>query len=118
MVRNILEEFANYMESKDYVLTFLLTILFLFFSFVGYTRFAVTEIIDKWGVPHNIHISYYGFPFEMIGILNPIGTMENYYLKISDIGLVRILWSGVFINFILYFLLALILVYTFKRLTS
>jgi hypothetical protein len=118
MVRHVLEEFTDYIESRDYILAFLLTLLFLFFSFVGYTRFAVTEIVDKWGTSHSIHISYYGFPFEMVGILNPIGTMENYYLKISDISLVRILWNGLFLNFIIYFLLAFILVYAFRRLTG
>jgi hypothetical protein len=115
-MKNIFKDVENQMEAREFILTLLLAGLFLFLSFVGYTRFSMTEITDKWGVPHKIHISYYGFPFEMIGVLNPIGTMENYYINVSGISLVRVLWDGLFLNFFLFFLLAFGIVYSVTRL--
>ena len=114
-MKNIFEGFENYIEAREFIVSMLLTGVFLFLSFVGRTRLAMTDIIDKWGMPHEIHISYYGFPFEMIGVLNPIG-MENYYINTSGISLIRIVWVGLFLNFVLYFLLAFALVYSFRRL--
>jgi len=115
-MRNIFEDVGNRIGEKELILILLLTAIFLLVSFVGHTRFAMTEITDKWGTPHEIHVSFYGFPFEMIGILNPLGTMENYYISMTEIGLVQLLWGGLLLNAVLYFLLALTLVYSFKRL--
>lgn len=115
-MKNIFEGLESYIEAREFIVTMLLTGLFLFLSFVGRTRLVTTEIIDKWGIPHEIHISYYGFPFEMIGVLNPLGIMENYYISTSGISLIQIVWVGLLLNLVLYFLLAFLLVYLFRRL--
>jgi len=120
-MKKTLEGIGNYMQFREIVLSFLLTEVFMLVSFVGYTRFSTTEITATiGGVPetHEIRISYYGFPFEMIGVLNPFGIMENYWVSRSGEGLVRIIWRGIFTNFVLYFLLAFLVVYLFRRLSS
>lgn len=117
-MKNIFEGFENYIEAREFIITMLLAGLFLFLSFVGHTRLTMTEITDKWGQKYNIHISYYGFPFEMIGILNPLTSRENYVIQTSGISILRIEWVGLFLNFVLYFFLALALVYSFRRLKS
>jgi hypothetical protein len=115
MMRNIFEDVESYMQARELLISFLLTGVFLFLSFVGRTRFSTIEVVDKWGELHMIHVSYYGFPFEMIAMLNPIGMMENYWANLGDLGsLARILWGGLFLNFVLYFLLAFVLVYLFR----
>lgn len=106
------------MHAKELVISFLLTVVFLFISFVGSTRLSTIQIVDKWGESHVIHISYYGFPFEMIAILNPIGTMEEYWINNSAASLFQMVGGGLFLNFILYFSLAFVIVYLFKRLRS
>jgi hypothetical protein len=104
------------MHGREYILTILLTAMLLLLSFVGYTKFTAIQIADRLGVQHDIHISYYGFPFQMIGILNPIGDLEAYYLGASGAGLVRILWDGLFLNFFLFFGISFAIVYASTRL--
>lgn len=122
-MENIFEKIGNYMQARELISSILLTGVFLFSSFVGHTRFSTTEItiIEKQVVgpeTHTIHISYYGFPFGMMGVLNPLGFMENYWVGFYEGGLVQIFWDGLFLNFVLYFLLALAIVYVLKRLSS
>lgn len=119
MIKNIGGDIANYMQTKELILSLLLTGLFLFLSIVGYTQLSTTEITivgPGFRESHIIHIVYYGFPLEMIGVLNPIGEMEYYWVYVSGSGLTRILWNGLFLNFVLYFLLAFTIVYLFRRL--
>lgn len=122
---NIFEEIGNYMQERELIISLLLTVIFLFLSFVGYTRLSTAEItiIEHQGTPwesppetHTIHISYYGFPFEMVGVFNPLGSTENYWMGFYDGGLIQILWGGLFLDFVLYFLLAFAIVYVLKRL--
>ncbi len=117
-MRKTLEDIRNSMQFKEVVFSFLLTELFMLVSLVSYTRFTTTEItISIGGVmeTHAIRVSYYGFPFEMLGVLNPFGMMENYYVSLAGHGLVQIVWRGIFTNFVLYFLLAFLIVYLSKR---
>lgn len=111
----IFENVGDYMHSQELVIVILLTVLFTFLSFVGYTKMSTTEITVS-GRSYSIHISYYGFPFQMIGILNPLSDMENFWIYHSGQGLVRIFWSGLILNVIIYFFLAFFLVYLIKRL--
>jgi hypothetical protein len=116
-VMRVLEDIENYMHSQELVMVILLTAVFIFLSFIGYTKMSTIEMIVG-GKSHLIHISYYGFPFQMIGILNPLSDMENYWIYQSGQGLVRVIWGGLILNVILYFLLAFFLVYLFRRLRS
>jgi len=124
-VKNVFEEIANYMQAKELIISFLLTGVFLFLSFVGYTNLSTAEITvieyqgTIWERPpetHTIHMSCYGFPFGMVGVFNPLGSMENYWMGFYDGGLMQILWGGLFLDFVLYFLLAFAIVYVLKRL--
>jgi len=98
----------------------LLSGLFLFLSFVVHSRLSTTEISfythGNIKETHTVHIVYYGYPFEMVGMLNPFGFMENYWVEMSGGGLLRIFWSELFLNFVLYFLLAFFIVFLFRRL--
>ncbi|MEM3731307.1 MAG: hypothetical protein QW667_03615 [Candidatus Bathyarchaeia archaeon] len=110
-----LEDIEEYMHSQELIMVILLTGFFIFLSFIGYTKMSTTEIIVR-GQPHLIHIAYYGFPCQMIGILNPLTDMENYWIYQSGQGLIRIIWSGLLLNVILYFFLAFFIIYTIRRL--
>lgn len=124
-MKNVFEEIGNYMQTKELIVSFLLTGVFLFLSFVGYTNLSTAEITvieyqgTIWERPpetHTIHMSCYGFPFGMVGVFNPLGSLENYWMGFYDGGLMQILWVGLFLDFVLYFLLAFAIVYVLKRL--
>jgi len=117
-MKNIFRDVEDNFQTRELVLSFLLTGVFLFLSFAGHTRFSTTEIIDQSGGAHPVHMSYYGFPFEMIGFLNPMGRLEAYWAYYNGGGLLRILWGGLILNFALYFLLAFAIVYLSKKLRS
>jgi len=125
-MKTVFEEIGDVMQAKELVTSFLLTGLFLFFSFVGYTQLSTTEITvieyqgTIWERPpetHAIHMSSYGFPFGMMGVLNPLGPEENFWMEQYEGGLMQILWGGLFLDFVLYFLLAFVIVYVFKTLS-
>ena len=124
-MKDVFEEIGDYMQAKEFVTSFLLTGIFLFSSFVGYTQLSTAEITviehqgTIWERPpetHTVHMSCYGFPFGMVGVFNPLGSMENYWMGLYDGGLMQILWVGLFLDFVLYFLLAFAIVYVLKRL--
>jgi hypothetical protein len=120
-MKNIFRDIEENFQARQLILCFLLTGLFLFFSFIGYTSLSTVEITIQYRGSETVHISYYGYPFEMIGILTPIGSGETGWVTASGEGLFRILWAGLVVNFILYFLLAFAVVYfgeKVKRLTS
>jgi len=116
-MKNIFEDIENYIQTRELILVILLTGLLLFLSFIGHTKFSTTEITIE-GEKHTIYVSYYGFPCEMIGILNPITGMEYYWVWQSGGGLIRVLWEGLLLNSILYFLVSLAVIYLFRRLGS
>ncbi len=116
-MNNVLDEIESYIQTRELIMILLLTAVFLVFSFVAFTKFTVIEIAVGGG-KYPIHISYYGFPFTMIGILNPITGMDQYWIYRSGEGLLQILWEGLLLNFVLYFLLAFTIVCLFRKLTS
>jgi hypothetical protein len=124
-MKNVFEDIEYYMQTRELIISFLLTAVFLFLSFVGYTQLSTAEITviehqgTIWERPpetHTIHMSCYGFPFGMMGVFNPLDPMENYWMEHYAGGLVQILWDGLFLNFVLYFFLAFAIVYVTKRL--
>ena len=114
-MKNIFRDIEDNFEVRELFASLLLTGVFLFLSFVGYTRFSTTEIVDVWGGSHAVHISYYGFPFEMIGLLTPVGSVETEWARHAG-GLLQILWGGLVLNFALYFLLTFVIVYLSRKL--
>lgn len=107
---------------RELVLIGILTVLFLFISFIGYTRMGKIEVIAQ-GFPLSTIVAYYGYPFEMIGIENlaqstptaaeetmPMEWVESYQVN------TWIFWDGLLLNLVLYFLLAFVLTYFVARL--
>lgn len=118
-MKKIFEDIENYMQMRELVLSFLLTAILLLVSFALHSRLSTAEItVVIHGVleTHTIHIIYYGFPFEMLGILNPLGNMENYWVQNSGQGRIRILWNGLLLNFALYFSIMFFSIYMFRKL--
>lgn len=111
----VLAELERYMRAREVVATFLLTVLFLFLSFVLYARESTTELM-YFNRVYNIRILYYGVPLGMIGVLMPIGLDQVVAVVNSGEGTFRILWGQLFLDFVLYFLLALSIVYAFVKL--
>ena len=116
IMKNILRDIEENFQSRELVLSFLLTALFLSLALLGNTRFTTVPLVDEHGVTWTIHVSYYGYPFEMLRILNPIGSETAYGALFAGAGLVQILWSGLVLDFALYFLLAFVIVYLSKKL--
>lgn len=114
MIRNIGGHVVDYVGIKELILSFFMSVLLILLSFGIQVRVSTVEIMDKFGTSHEILILYYGFPFETMGILNPISELQEY--AIIDHGRLRMLWAGLFLDFALYFLLAFVIVYLFRRL--
>jgi len=115
----VIESIVEYMEFKEFIICFMLTIFFLLLSFILHTQLSTIELVCRWETyteTYTVHISYYGFPYKMIGILTPIGQTENFYVIASKEALIRILWGGLLANIALYFSLSFLITYLFKRL--
>jgi hypothetical protein len=111
-----LQDIADYMQEKQFLAVFLVTFLLLLVSFVSHTRFSEAAII--WaGQSHTVHISYYGSPFEMVGIYTPMGD-EMLWIMYSGEGMFKILWTGLALNFALFFVVSFFLVYFVVRVSA
>jgi hypothetical protein len=115
-MKNIFRDIEENFQTRELVTALVLTGVFLFLAFLGYTRFTTIDLVDTKGVTWTIHVSYYGFPFEMVRLLNPIGGETAYGALFAGAGLIQILWGGLVLNFALYFLLAFAIVYLSKKL--
>lgn len=129
-VRGALKKTYNsilyYIGTREFLVIIMLTILFLFVSYISHTRPERVEVTVE-GLPRTTIMAYYGYPFEMIGIeqqiteaspgpqyeggvATPPGSLGG-----AKIG-TQIFWNGLFLNLFLYFLLALGLTYLVARL--
>jgi predicted small integral membrane protein len=115
-MKNIFRDIEENFQEKELVTALVLTGAFLFLAFLGHTRFTTIALVDEHGVTWTIHVSYYGYPYEMIRILNPIGGEQAYGALFAGAGLIQLLWSGLVLDFALYFLLAFAIVYLVKKL--
>jgi hypothetical protein len=115
LMNRIFEAIGEYMGEREVILSFLLTGILLVLSFVAHTRFATTQVMVE-GKNYMVHASYYGYPFEMLGVLSPITEDESYWVYLSGEGSFRVLLSGLCINFVLCFSLAFFIVYLSRRL--
>lgn len=86
-----------FLTFKEFVLAIILTFFFIFLSFVFHTR---TEPGADVG---SIYV-YFGFPMEWFRI---VAMLESWYATYTC---VEILWSGLAINIILFFLLSVVVV--------
>jgi hypothetical protein len=107
-----------YLEQRDYIIIFLLTISFLILSFASYSELSTTEInipLENHSMTYKIHIIYYGFPFRMVGILSPLTDIEYFWVYHSGCGMIKILWNGLLLNATVFFAIAFMIVYGFRR---
>jgi hypothetical protein len=112
-MNRVLQDIADYMQEKQFLTVFLVTLLLLLISFVSHTRFTETAII--WaGQSHSVHISYYGSPLEMVGIYTPMGD-EMLWIMYAGEGMFKVLWTGLALNFALFFAASFFLVYLIVR---
>lgn len=120
IIRTIKEELENYSEPVDILTSVLMAALLMFISFVGYSRLTLTYVELKFAIATKapVFITYYGFPFSMIGILTPIGnqqTMTATWNQIAGNSNTRVLWGGLLANFIIFFLLSFFMVYLYRK---
>jgi uncharacterized membrane protein YedE/YeeE len=104
------------MGLQEWVWAFLLTAVLLFSSYASYAQIANTEVIQG-GVPTVVAMRYVGYPFEMIGFPIPSTVVtQNFELTVSvlsapEMSSPTILWAGVLLNGILFFLFSFGVVY-------
>jgi len=92
---------------RKFVYICILTFLFAFLSFIGYRR---TEPAGTSSRGARLLVSHYGFPFEWLEVLF---SLLPYLVR----G-VRVIWVALILDFILYLLLALVILYGTTRLKS
>lgn len=97
-----MKKMLDLISLKDLVYVGILTLLFTFLSFVACVRTEPAE----W--PPGVFFLLYGFPFGVV----KIKTHPSYWFLHE----VEIVWTGLVLDLILYFLLSFVLVYIVARL--
>jgi hypothetical protein len=119
---------VDYIEMREWVLIAILMGLFLFLSIISYTRLERIEA-TVLEIPTPVTMLYLGYPFEMIAFEQLTGVigarasggaegsppLESLASHVVD---TQIFWNGLFLNLLLYFLSAFVLVYLVARLTK
>jgi hypothetical protein len=104
------------MGLAEWVWVVILTALLLFSSYASYAKIANTEVVES-GVPTLASMRYVGYPFEMIAFPIPSTlTTQNFELTVQVLSTPEssapvVLWSGVLLNAVLFFLLSFGVVY-------
>jgi hypothetical protein len=106
--------------TREIVYTLILTVIFLFLSFAFFMRPGRVEVSVN-SLPTPVNMSFYGKPFEMLGITSAnIVTGESGEISVEinqDYqGAISIFWEGLILNTALYALLAFMIVYAVIRL--
>jgi len=85
---------------KKFVYICILTFLFAFLSFIGYRRI---EPVGMYAGTR-LFVAHYGFPLEWLEVFSSV-------IPVSQVSKVNVTWAALILDFILYFLLALVTVY-------
>jgi len=114
----LVEDLQHCTGAKEIIITLLLTSMFLFSSFIAHVRFTYTPVtVSTYTL--DIPITYYGFPFEIIGILNPLTRAQdahvNAYTQIEGAGRLQVLGKGLVLDVLIYLILAFTIVYLFRK---
>ncbi len=117
---NIKESIETYTEPMDILISLIFTAVLLFFSFVGFSTLKMTRLNIPIGIgtQADVYTTYYGFPLPMIGILTPIGSQQDIaatWFEMMGNSNVQILWGGLLVNFITFFLLCFFVIYVYRR---
>lgn len=87
---------------KEFVYVCILTFLFAFLSVIGYVRTEPSTILEGYSVYH------YGFPLGWLEVLVSVDFVRS----------LSVIWTALILDFILCFLLALVIVYGTTKLKS
>jgi len=97
---------------KETVFVFILTYVFGFLSFIGYVRVEPSTLEIIPGRMTNFLVSKYGFPLAWFLVRHSFSTIS---LRVRGIYDVTILWPSLALDFMMYLLMSLALVYGVKR---
>lgn len=99
-----MKKMLDFVSEKELIYIAILTLLFNFLSFVACVRTEPAE----W--PPGVFFILYGFPFVWV----KIKTHPSYWFLHE----VEIIWTGLVLDLMLYFLLAFVLVYIAARVSE
>jgi Peptidase family M28 len=108
-VKKAHEEIDNYMEPREVLFTLVLTVFLIFSSFASSATIGRTEVTVA-GIPTITNERRFGFPFEMMTL--PLGSPGTE----TTATLPTLLWAGLLLNVVLFFLISYGVVYLTARL--
>ncbi len=109
LVKKAHEEIDNYMEPREVLFSLVLTVFLIFSSFASSATIGRTEIMVR-GIPTITNERRFGFPFEMMTL--PLGSPGAE----TTATLPTLLWVGLLLNIVLFFLFSYGVVYLTARL--
>jgi len=89
-----------FVTEKEFIYIVILSSFFTFLSFIGHIRTEPSPTFEIDG----LYVSYYGFPLEWFKI------RSNLRFSWYTVTKFEILWAGLALDLILYFLFSLVLV--------
>jgi hypothetical protein len=116
LYRRARHEVLSYIGLREVVYTIVLTVVFLFLSFLFSGRVANTEVIVRMYYPRILTIYYYGTPFEMFGIVPvSVGSGGAIPSEQSAGAGITLLWGGLLANIILFSACAFIVTFAVTK---
>ncbi len=115
-LNRILLDITENIEEKELVMILVFTTILMILSFVAHSRVATVMISSRYG-DMDIPIVYYGYPFEMLGYLNPVGMVQWAALNSLGQSYLSVQWGGLSLNLILFFSLSFVVVYALKKIS-
>lgn len=109
LLKKAYDEINSYMEAREMAYALILTAFLLFSSFALHARIGRTEATIR-GVPTIVDEQYFGYPLEMIAL--PLGSPTVR----PESTLPTLLWTGLFLDISLLFLLSFGVTYLASRL--
>jgi hypothetical protein len=116
------DHITYYMDTREFFYVFLLTAFLLFSSYAAHSRVGNVEVISN-GVPTVLSMRFFGYPFEMFGIpLRLSITQLDLEAVTSELttnpatNMPVILWFGLLLSIVLFFLVAFGITYLVMRL--
>jgi carboxypeptidase Q len=113
----VYSDISSTVDAKEIVYIIILTALFLFSSYALTARIVKMETIIG-GVPQIVSARDFGYPFEMIRIpvqtsvtTTDLETALSQLTVVSHSSTLIILWEGLLLDIVLYFVLAFVVVY-------
>ena len=116
LYRRARHEVRSYIGLREVVYTIILTVVFLFLSFLFSGRVANTEVIVRMYYPRILTIYYYGTPFEMFGVVPvAVGSGGAVPSEQSAGAGITLLWGGLLANIVLFSACAFIVTFAVTK---